>query len=124
MPLDNKDKTSINIPAGSTLCTKVVTVSNHVDATGAIDHPDNSKTNLTHSAIMKRKKCVVLDEVGTHIARVTLIFNATGDETATVEYSLIDANGTESDSFKPVFAGKSSGKDKFVARAKWAIDVI
>jgi hypothetical protein len=123
MPIDMQDDFRLNVPVGSILCVKVVTNSTHINATGNVNHPTQEPTGLSHGSIMGRTKRVTLGEVGTHIARVNLIFNAAKDETATVEYS-IESSGTPVAPFNPTFQGKSVGKDKFIARAKWTLSVI
>lgn len=123
MPIINKDDVALGIPAGSILCIKVVTDSKKIDATGTVDHPDGSVTNVSHGSIMGRTKRITLEEPGNHFARVNLIFNAQKEESATVEYTLEDDQGAQIASFKPTFKGKAVGKDKLVGRAKWSIEI-
>ena len=124
MPIDMQDSFALNVPVDSVLSVKVVTGSTRINATGNVGHPAGTPTNLSHGSIMGRTRKVPLGTVGSHIARVNLIFNAAKDETATVEFSIQSAGTTPIAPFTAAFTGKSVGKDKFVARAKWTLSVV
>lgn len=125
MPVDNEEDFKLGVPADSKLCIKVISPSSRINATGGIDHPDGTTTDLSHGAIFGRRRCVVLDQKGNHIVRVALIFNVQKkDDEGTVEFTLFDSTGTDLGSFAPVFKGRSVGKNKFVARAKWTIEIV
>jgi len=124
MPIINKDDFALGISAGAVLFIKVVTESRRIDATGTVDHPGGSTTNVSHGSILGRRKRVELEGEGNHIARVNLIFNAEKEESAVVEYTLEDPIGTVIASFKPDFKGKAKGRDKLIGRAKWTIEIV
>lgn len=124
MPLKLEEARTRDVPKGSKLAVKVVTTSNDVNASGAVTKPNGTDEQLKHDAIVNRVKRVSLPSTGRYIARVSLVLNATTEQTATVEYAIEDAGGTQIRKFEPKFKGKSTGNDKFIGRAKWVITVL
>jgi hypothetical protein len=123
MPLQLEEKRTRGIPRGCTLLIKVVSTFSTVNATGRVDDPNDDPTNITHAAIFNRVKRMPLSLSGLYISRVHLIFNASTEQAATVEYSIEDRAGAEIRKWQPQFSGRSNGEDKFLGRAKWSISV-
>ncbi len=123
MSLDLREERARNVPRGSVLKVKVVTHSDHVNATGQLDLSEGPDQDWSHGKIVNRTTSAQLPVTGRQFARVNIVIPATTFQEATVEFS-IEADGNVIRSWTPDFRGKTVGKDIFIGRAKWIISVV
>jgi hypothetical protein len=123
MPLELSEARVRRIPVGSTLLIRVVPNGDHVNATGRVDKPDDAAENFPHGAIVGGVTHVPLALPGRYISRVTVVLNASTEESVTINYSIENPSDEEIRSWAPEFKGRSAGDDKFIGRAKWIITV-